>query len=68
MTMIYDEDGFHPGLDLTSDIEAELDRIDPNGLTLAPASPEWDDEPSFDRAGRRVFLRQGVDTSTPDMG
>jgi hypothetical protein len=67
MTMIFDENGFSPGIDITSDIEAQLDELDPDGLTSVPADPEWDDEPSFDRSGRRIFLRRPLDTSPPSM-
>ena len=54
--------------DVTSDLEAILDELDPDGLTSAAPDPEWDDEPSFDRSGRRVFLKPVIDTSAPGMG
>jgi hypothetical protein len=40
------------GYDVTSDIEAELDQLDPLHIALAPSDPEWDNEPMFSREGR----------------
>jgi hypothetical protein len=38
-------------LDVTSDIEAQLDELDPYRTALAQSDPEWDNEPMFDRNG-----------------
>jgi hypothetical protein len=54
--------------DFTSDLEAQLDQLDPYGIAGTAPDPEWDDEPSFDRSGRQVVLRPVTDTSTPGMG